>query len=267
MHVISIVNQKGGVGKTTLTLNLAALLHKRGYRVLAVDLDAQANLTLYAGIDPVTVQNTHEGMKAVFLGEKPIADVVMSTAGGFDVAPSCLSFASVELGLQARPDPNGVLRAALRRISTAYDFVLLDNAPMLGRTVINSLAASDTVLIPAKTDLFSLSGLAFVRQTIEAVQESVRPQLRVLGIIPNFFHSRQVADRTALEELNRHAAGLRMRVFTPIRTQTDVVKSTFATASMIDQFPASQFSQGVAEIADALILSSVPATTTERNIA
>lgn len=267
MHVVSVVNQKGGVGKTTLTLNLAAALTRRGFRVLAVDLDAQANLTLYAGLDPVAIQQATEGMKAVFLAERRLEDVVMQTSGGFDVAPSCLSFACVELRLQACADPNGVLRAALRSVAGRYDFVVLDNAPMLGRTVINALAASDSVLIPAKTDLFSLSGLAFVRQTIEAVQDSVRPQLTVLGVVPNFFQSRQLADRNALDQLHRHCSALGLRVFDPIRTQTDVVKTTFATASVIDQYPDSQFSVGVSVITDALVALAQSRPVHERTFA
>lgn len=258
MKVISIVNQKGGVGKTTLTRNLASLLTRRGYRVLALDLDAQANLTLYSGLNPVDVQQQTEGMKSVLLRERSLSDVIVKTSDGFDLAPSCLSFAAVELRIQGAADPNFVLKSALDTIQDRYDIALLDNAPALGRVVINSLVASDSVIIPAKTDLFSLSGLAFVLETIQSVQSSGRARLSILGVVPNFFHPRMLADRDSLDQLNRYSTKLRLRVFTPLREQTSVVRSTFETQAAVGSAHKSQFADGLEEIADAIIDTLLP---------
>jgi len=200
--VIAIANQKGGVGKTTTAINLAGALAEQGYRVLAVDMDPQANLTVGLGINLGHVERSI----AHVLDETgaPLASIVIpSPTAGVDVAPSTLELASTEVELFSAIGREYTLREAISTgsIRDSYDFILIDSPPTLGLLTINSLVAADGVIIPVQTQYYALKGLTALVKVINTIRAKLNRDLRVLGLLPTFYDGRTVLARGMLEEL------------------------------------------------------------------
>jgi chromosome partitioning protein len=197
--VISIANQKGGVGKTTTAVNLAACVADEGCQVLLIDMDPQGNTTSGLGVErddlPLSV---YEGL----VGQAPLGETVVSTdVEGLDIVPSTRDLAGVEIELVDRPKREFQLRQAIRDSEVDYDFVLVDCPPSLGLLTVNALVASNTVLVPIQTEYYALEGVGLLSQTIELVQEYLNPQLTYEGIVLTMYDARtnlseQVADET-----------------------------------------------------------------------
>ena len=200
--VIAIANQKGGVGKTTTAINLAGALAEQGHRVLAVDMDPQANLTVGLGINLGQVE---QSIAHVLDDEQVSLDSIIlpSQTERIDVAPSTLELASTEVELFSAIGREYTLREALAdsHVRETYDWVIVDCPPTLGLLTINSLVAADGVIIPVQTQYYALKGLTALVKVINTIRAKLNRDLRVLGLLPTFYDGRTILAREMLEEL------------------------------------------------------------------
>ena len=200
--VIAIANQKGGVGKTTTCVNLAASLAATRRRVLMVDLDPQGNATMGAGIDKSSIDAT---MCDVLLDEVPIADIVLPAAeGGFDVAPGNQDLTVAEVELMQRPEREFKLRNALAAEIDNYGYVLIDCPPAINMLTVNALTAAQHVLIPMQCEYYALEGLSALVNTIDQIRNSVNPQLQIHGILRTMFDPRNNLANEVSSQLMAH---------------------------------------------------------------
>ena len=197
MHVITVAQQKGGVGKTTSTANLAAALAGKGKRVLAVDCDPQGSLTLSFGFDPLEVSPT----LADVLLARTAPSVLSTQVPGLDLIPAARSLADVELQLISKMGRENFLSRVLAHTADRYDFALLDTPPSLGVLTINCLAAAHSLFIPVTPSLLGASGLRDLLQTVAEVQEGINTGLRIGGVFVTFADRRTMAGKRTEAEL------------------------------------------------------------------
>jgi len=196
-QVIALANQKGGVAKTTTTLNLGVALAERGMRVLAVDLDPQGNLTMSQGLDPDDLERS---MFDVLVHKTPIADVIMERE--IDLAVSSIDLAGAELALSSMIGRERALQKALLPVRGSYDFILVDTPPSLGLLTINALTAADGVIVPVQCEYLSLRGLIQLENTLTMIRENLNPDVRIQGILPTMFDGLTLHAREAVEILH-----------------------------------------------------------------
>jgi chromosome partitioning protein len=200
--VISVVNQKGGVGKTTTTINLGAALAAAGKFVLLIDLDPQANATSGLGID---YRNLEHGMYDVIVGAKNFKDIICETTQkGYKCAPANVHLAGAPVELVDFEEREFQLTKQILEIRNDYDYILIDCPPSLGLLTINALVASDEVLIPVQSEYYALEGLGQLLQTVNLVQEHLKPELKVRGAVITMFDKRNKLSQQVLEELYEH---------------------------------------------------------------
>ncbi|HUQ53029.1 MAG TPA: AAA family ATPase, partial [Gammaproteobacteria bacterium] len=179
--VICVANQKGGVGKTTTCVNLAASLAATQRRVLLIDLDPQSNATMGCGIDKNALEYT---ICDVLLDDMAAADVLQpAPEGGFTVLPSNQDLTSAEVELVQKPDREFRLRKALEPVASHYDYILIDCPPALNMLTVNALSAADFVLIPMQCEYFALEGLSALVATIDRIRATANPKLEIHGIL------------------------------------------------------------------------------------
>jgi chromosome partitioning protein len=201
--VISIANQKGGVGKTTCSINLGGALAERGYRVLCVDMDPQANLTVGLGI---SLSDVRESMADVLSEDRVSIDEIVRETGspGLWAAPATLELASTEVELFTAIGREMVLRDALAGwADRQFDVVIIDSPPTLGLLTINALVASNRVIIPVQTQYYAIKGLTALIKVINTIKIKLNHDLEVLGLLPTFFDGRTVLAREMLENLRQ----------------------------------------------------------------
>ena len=201
--IIAIANQKGGVGKTTTVVNLAAALSARKRAVLVVDLDPQAHATLGLGLE----KQQGVSLYPVLLGEKPSEDVIQPTKwNNLNVIPSEVDLAGAELEFGAREDRLEMIRNALApvRDAGAFDYIILDCPPSLGIVMTSSLVASDGVLIPIQAEFLAMDGLALITGSIERIRQSVNPSLDLNGIVFTMVNSQAKLTHDVMEEVRNH---------------------------------------------------------------
>lgn len=201
--IYTLVNQKGGVGKTTSTINLAAYLARMGQNVLVVDLDPQANATSCVGVDKLTVAG---GTYEALLGETNIFPyVLLNERLKLSLLPSSPSLAGAEVELVDELARESRLRKAILSISNRYDYVLVDCPPSLGLLTVNGLmAAMDGVIVPVQCEYLALEGLGQLTQTIERVRSALFPELTVRGVVLTMFDNRTNLSTDVVEEVNKH---------------------------------------------------------------
>jgi chromosome partitioning protein len=200
--VIAVTNQKGGVGKTTTCVNLAASLAATQRRVLLIDLDPQGNATMGCGIDKNALERT---VTDVLLDDVPIADVLVTPPeGGFTVVPSNQELTAAEVELVQKPDREYRLRNALGPVRDNYDYVLIDCPPALNMLTVNALAATDYVLIPMQCEYFALEGLSALINTIDKIRASANPKLAIHGIVRTMFDPRNNLANEVSAQLMAH---------------------------------------------------------------
>jgi chromosome partitioning protein len=201
-RVISIVNQKGGVGKTTTAINLGAYLAEMGKFVLVVDLDPQANATSGMGIDH---RNLSAGVYEAVLGHSKLKDVVQGTAHvGLRIAPATAALAGLNVELVPLENREFKLREAILEVRNDYDFILVDCPPTLGLITLNGLVAGDEILIPVQAEYYALEGLGQLLDTVQLVKERIRPDIDILGAVITMYDGRTKLSDDVLQELYKY---------------------------------------------------------------
>src|SRR5213595_3220919 len=202
-QVIALANQKGGVAKTTTTLNLGVAMVERGKRVLAVDLDPQGNLTMSQGWNPDEIERS---MFDVLVHKLPITEIVHQ--GEIDLAVSSIDLAGAELALAAMIGRERALEKALLPAREQYDYILIDTPPSLGLLTINALVASQGVIVPVQCEYLSLRGLVQLENTLTMIRENLNPKVAIQGILPTMFDKRLLHSREAVEILRENFGAL-----------------------------------------------------------
>jgi chromosome partitioning protein len=200
-HIVSIVNQKGGVGKSTTAVNLAAFLAHLGKYVLIVDLDPQGNASSGLGHDISDTKGTYEAMSGVAQAR----DLIVQTHHeGLHLLPANPNLAGASVELVNEFNRERKLHDALLEVRNNYDYIIIDNPPSLGMLTINGLVAADSVLIPVQAEYFALEGLGQLMNTVQLVKQSLKPELEVMGAVITMFDSRTKLSNQVLQELYRH---------------------------------------------------------------
>ena len=198
-RVIALANQKGGVAKTTTTLNLAVALKEKGKRVLIIDLDPQGNLTMSQGMNPDEISKS---MFDVLVHRIPIQDVIV--AAEVDIAVSSIDLAGAELALSGMIGRERALEKALAPVKEGYDYVLMDTPPSLGLLTINAFVAADGIIVPVQCEYLSLRGLVQLQNTLEMIRENLNPGVEIQGILPTMYDRRTLHSREAVEILQEN---------------------------------------------------------------
>ncbi len=206
--IISLVNQKGGVGKTTSAINLATYLAEAGKFVLLVDLDPQGNASSGLGLN---IQEIGKSLyHSLILNEHPSRIILRTETLGHDIIPSSQDLAGAGIELVHLDNREFRLYNVLREIRTNYDYIIIDSPPSLGLLTINGLVASDEVIIPVQTEYFALEGLSQLLNTINLVRENLQPELKVMGAVLTMYDKRNRLSRQVIKEMRDHFPG---RVF------------------------------------------------------
>ena len=212
-HVLAVVNQKGGVGKTTTSVNLAAALAQAGKRVLLVDLDPQGNATMGSGVDKRTVART---VYHVLLGLGDLPGVrVRVERGGFDLLPANRDLAGAEVELVELEGRETRLKAALERVVQEYDFILIDCPPSLSLLTVNALTAAQRVLIPMQCEYYALEGLSDLVGTIKRVRAKLNPELEIAGLLRTMYDPRNMLSQQVSQQLEAHFGNKVYRTLVP----------------------------------------------------
>jgi len=199
--VIAVTNQKGGVGKTTTSINLAASLAKTRRRVLLIDIDPQGNATMGSGIPKDALEET---VYDVLLGLAPIEQVLKPTEGGYDLVPANSDLAGAEVELISLDRRERRLRTAIESLAGRYDYVLIDCPPSLNLLTFNALVASHAVLIPMQCEYYALEGLSSLVATIQRVREALNPGLEIAGLLRTMFDPRNALANEVSAQLLQH---------------------------------------------------------------
>jgi chromosome partitioning protein len=205
-EVIAFANQKGGVAKTTTTLNLAVAFAESGHRVLCVDLDPQGNLTMSQGIDPDKVEKS---LYDVLVHDMPISEIIQKRE--IDIAVASIDLAGAEIAMSTKIGRERSLEKALREVSGEYDFVCIDTPPSLGLLTINALTAANKVIVPVQCEYLSMRGLVQLQNTLKMIQENLNPDVRIEGILPTMLDTRTVHAKEAIEILEENFGDLVFR--------------------------------------------------------
>ncbi len=248
-RVIAVVNQKGGVGKTTTSVNLAAALAQAGERVLLVDLDPQGNATMGSGVDKAKAKRT---VYHVLLGLAEAAAVcVRSERGGFDLLPSNRELAGAEVELVDLPNREGRLKAALAVLGDQYSFVILDCPPSLSLLTVNALTAAQQVIIPMQCEYYALEGLSDLVGTIKRVRAHLNPTLDIAGLLRTMYDPRSTLTQQVSQQLESHFGNKVYRTLVPRNVRLAEAPSYGAPAVVWD--PTSKGAQAYSAFAGEIL--------------
>jgi len=201
--IVAIANQKGGVGKTTIAINLGACLALMEYKVLIIDADPQANTTSGTGIEKEQIRHT---IYDCFINEIPAADaIVQSPTPNLSVLPSDINLVGAELELVSRFKREFIMKDFLEPVRDQFDFIFIDCLPSLGIITVNSLTAADSVIIPVQAEIFSLEGLGKLKNTINLVKKQLNPDLTIEGIVLTMYDKRLRLANLVIEEVQQHS--------------------------------------------------------------
>ena len=211
-RIIAIANQKGGVGKTTTAVNLAAALTQSPRRVLLVDIDPQGNATMGSGVDKRDLEHS---ITEVLLGECEVNAAVVRAAEGYDLLPGNIDLTAVEIQLMDMPGREGKLKLALATLRDKYDYILIDCPPSLSLLTLNALAAAGGVLVPMQCEYFALEGLSSLINTIDALKQRLNPELEIFGVVRTMFDVRNNLANAVSGELTKHFGDIVFRSIIP----------------------------------------------------
>ena len=203
--VITVTNQKGGVGKTTTSINLAFYLAKKGKKTLLIDFDPQGNATSGLGVDKRELKAT---MCDVMLGEAELKDIILlanQKNKKFFVAPTIPELANVEVQMAEMEDKFRILKRALATVSKEYDFVIIDSPPSLSLLTVNGMIAANYLLLPVQTEFYALEGVAQLLESMNLVKKAMNPKLQLLGVLATMYDRRTVLSSQTLAELKRYS--------------------------------------------------------------
>jgi chromosome partitioning protein len=211
-RIVAVANQKGGVGKTTTAVNLAAALAQSGSRVLLVDLDAQGNATMGSGVDK---RELAASTCDVLLEERHAADAIVKTPEGFDLLPGNTDLTAAEIELMDEEGRERRLKRALDPLRPDYDFIVIDCPPALSLLTLNALTAADSVLVPMQCEYYALEGLTSLLQTIDALKAKLNPGLDIEGVLRTMFDVRNNLANAVSAELVSHFGDKVFRTIIP----------------------------------------------------
>jgi len=241
-RVISFANQKGGVAKTTTTLNLGVAFAEHGLKVLLIDLDPQGNLTMSQGLNPDSIERS---MFDVLVHRLPIQEVVHHAE--VDLAVSSIDLAGAELALSSMIGRERALDKALVEVKDGYDYVLIDTPPSLGLLTINALVASSGVIVPVQCEYLSLRGLVQLENTLSMIRENLNPRVEIEGILPTMYDSRTLHSREAVEILQENFGDL---VFgTKIRKTVRYAEAPVKGSSVLKYDPSGSAAEAYRDLA------------------
>ena len=241
-RVIVFANQKGGVAKTTTTLNLGVAFMEQGHRVLIVDLDPQGNLTMSQGMNPDAIERS---MFDVLVHRVPISEIIHSAE--VDVAVSSIDLAGAELALSSMIGRERALEKSLLEVRDKYDFILIDTPPSLGLLTINAFVAATGVIVPVQCEYLSLRGLVQLENTLAMVRENLNPEVRIEGILPTMFDSRTLHAREAVEILEENFGELVFK--TRIRKTVRYAEAPVKGASVLKYDPSGTAAEAYRDLA------------------
>ncbi len=254
-RILAVVNQKGGVGKTTTSVNLAAALAQTGRRVLLVDLDPQGNATMGSGVDKRTTART---IYHVLLGLGELASIrVRAEQGGYDLVPSNRELAGAEVELVELQGRETRLKAALERVSGEYDFIFIDCPPSLSLLTVNALTAAQRVLIPMQCEYYALEGLSDLVGTIKRVRARLNPELEIAGLLRTMYDPRNTLSQQVSQQLEEHFGDKVYRTLVPRNVRLAEAPSYGVPAVVWDA--ASKGAQAYLALADEILSQGQPA--------
>lgn len=199
--IISVVNQKGGVGKTTTTVNLCAFLGKKKKKVLLIDLDPQGNATSGIGVDKGSLENS---VYDVMVNDVPIAEAIIeSSAKNVSICPTNINLAGAEVELVSAMSREQILKNAINEVKDVYDYIIIDCPPSLGILTINALTASSGVIVPIQGEYYALEGLTQLIDTINIVKKKLNPGIGILGVVLTMYDNRTQLTRQVREEVEK----------------------------------------------------------------
>lgn len=248
-RVISICNQKGGVGKTTTSVNLGAYLTAMGKYVLLVDLDSQANATVGLGVH--LADNGSNIYHSLISDLNPQLSIRKTSLFGFDILPAAQSLAGATVELVSMEERELRLKKVLNPIRTSYDYILVDCPPSLGLLTVNALAASEKVIIPVQCEYYALEGLSQLLKTIDLVRQGLNPDLQVLGVLLTMYDRRNQLSNQVLNEVSKNFPG---RVFNAVIPRTVSLAESPSFGKTILQFdPYSRAAKAYRQLAEEVI--------------
>ena len=246
LKVIAIANQKGGVAKTTTTHNLGVALAAKGKRVLLIDLDSQASLTISVGLEPLEVKRTI--VDVLRKDGVPVSECIEQISDQLHIVTSIIDLAPMEMELLSRASREKILDRALRPVRGEYDFILVDCPPQLSILTINALSCADGVIIPVKTDYLAYRGLTQLQDSIQEIQELINPELKVLGVIATLYEKRVADDNEILAALRKE-----YNLLGVIKRLAVAKKGIYDGLAVVEQTPGSEISIEYNKIADMII--------------
>src|SRR6266498_646875 len=250
--VIAFANQKGGVAKTTTTLNLGVALTEKGQRVLLVDLDPQGNLTMSQGWNPDEIERS---MFDVLVHKLPIAEIVRTHE--VDVAVSSIDLAGAELSLSSMIGRERALEKALAPALDRYDYILIDTPPSLGLLTINALVAASGVIVPVQCEYLSLRGLVQLENTLTMIRENLNPNIAIIGILATMFDKRLLHSKEAVEILKENFGDLVLN--TKIRKTVRYAEAPVKGESVLKYDPTSEAAEMYRDLAKEVLRSGAKA--------
>ncbi|MCQ2467351.1 MAG: AAA family ATPase [Clostridia bacterium] len=248
-HIISIINQKGGVGKTTTTVSLASFIGKKKKKVLLIDLDPQGNATSGVGVNKNEIENSTYD---VMINDLPISEaIVASSAKNVDVCPTNINLAGAEVELVAAMSREMILKNALAEIKDNYDYIFIDCPPSLGLLTLNALAASSGLIIPIQGEYYALEGLTQLIDTMNIVKKKLNPDIGILGVVLTMFDKRTQLTKQVKEEVEKYFGDKVFKTFIPRNVRLAEAPSHGLTISDYD--PNSKGGKAYYELANEVI--------------
>jgi chromosome partitioning protein len=244
--IISVINQKGGVAKTTSTFNLAAALGQLGKKVLMIDLDPQSSLTISTGIEPEELDTT---IYNVLCERRNIEDVIIQFED-YDLVPAVIDLSVAEMQLVTEFGRENILKKAISNIKDKYDYIFIDCPPSLGLLTVNALCASDKVLVPVATEYLALRGMNLLFDTIAKIKENLNEKIEVLGIIPTMYDKRTLHAKEVLEKLRTDYVNL---VFEPISKSVQVQDAVLNSSTIVNDNPNHKIAKMYKKIAEEIL--------------